>query len=149
MNNYKKFDTKSLRKSVTFYISAAMLLLIIFTAVATSVIQNSRQAQREKEYSSQIHRSIDHTINHFIQDYSSRVDRMINTTGMPELLAKREIWENSWIVKVEDIKDYDLSAKNPNKQTEEIIRKPNEILKDLEENDEKIKELFVELKNIL
>jgi len=68
---------------------------------------------------------------------------------IPELLAKRENWENSWIVKVEDIKDYDLSAKNPNKQTEEIIRKPNEILNDLEQNDEQIRNLFSELKQIL
>jgi type I restriction enzyme M protein len=68
---------------------------------------------------------------------------------IPELLAKRENWENSWIVKVEDIKDYDLSAKNPNKQTEEIIRNPNEILNDLEQNDEQIRNLFSELKQIL
>jgi len=43
----------------------------------------------------------------------------------------------------------EFSAKNPNNKNEEIIRKPDEIFKDLEKNDEKINELLGELKNIL
>ena len=68
---------------------------------------------------------------------------------IPELLKKREVWEKSWIVKVEDIKDYDISAKNPNTNNEEIIRTPSEIFKELSENDKKISELLSELKVIL
>lgn len=48
--------------------------------------------------------------------------------NIPELLKERKISENSWIIKVEDIKDYDLSAKNPNKNKEEILRSPEEII---------------------
>lgn len=68
---------------------------------------------------------------------------------IPNLLKKREIWENSWIVKVGDIKDYDLSAKNPNKLKEEILRTPDEIIKNIEKNDEEIKILVSELKKII
>jgi len=68
---------------------------------------------------------------------------------IPELLHKREIWDNSWIVKVEDIKDYDISAKNPNNKNEEIIRTPNEIFEELEINDKQISKLLSELKVIL
>lgn len=68
---------------------------------------------------------------------------------IPELLQKREVWPNSWIVKASDIKDYDLSAKNPNKSKEEEIRTPNEIFDEMKENDEVINNLLWELKEIL
>jgi type I restriction enzyme M protein len=50
----------------------------------------------------------------------------------------RAITENSWTVNVSDIKDYDLSAKNPNKIKEQIHRDPKEILQDIEKNNERI-----------
>ncbi len=68
---------------------------------------------------------------------------------IPELLHKRNISDNSWIVKVGDIKDYDISAKNPNNKNEEIIRTPNEIFEELETNDKQISKLLWELKIIL
>ncbi len=68
---------------------------------------------------------------------------------IPELLQKREVWDNSWIVKVEDIKDYDISAKNPNNKNEEIIREPNEIFEELEKNDKEINKMLAELKVVL
>lgn len=68
---------------------------------------------------------------------------------IPEMLQKREVWPNSWIIKAEDIKDYDLSAKNPNKSKEEEIRTPNEIFDEMKENDEVINNLLWELKEIL
>lgn len=68
---------------------------------------------------------------------------------IPELLQKREISEKSWTVKVEDLKDFDLSAKNPNKIKEEIIRNPEEIISEIEKNNLEITKLVSELKNIL
>ena len=68
---------------------------------------------------------------------------------IPELLQKREISENSWTVKVEDLKNFDLSAKNPNKIKEEIIRNPEEIISEIEKNNLEITKLVSELKNIL
>ena len=68
---------------------------------------------------------------------------------IPELLQKGEISENSWTVKVEDLKNFDLSAKNPNKIKEEIIRNPQEIISEIEKNNLEITKLVSELKNIL
>ena len=68
---------------------------------------------------------------------------------IPELLQKREISENSWTVKGEDLKNFDLSAKNPNKIKEEIIRNPEEIISEIEKNNLEITKLVSELKNIL
>ena len=68
---------------------------------------------------------------------------------IPELMKKRKISDNSWIVKVEDIKDFDISAKNPNNKNEEIIRTPNEIFEELTDNDKQISTLLSELKDIL
>ena len=68
---------------------------------------------------------------------------------IPELLQKREVWPNSWIVNAWDIKDYDLSAKNPNKAKEADIRSPNEIFEELQSNDQTINQLIWELKEIL
>ena len=50
---------------------------------------------------------------------------------IPTLLKKREITENSWIMRVEDIVEYDISAKNPHKKQETQLRSPDEILTEL------------------
>ncbi len=68
---------------------------------------------------------------------------------IPELLKKRELGDNSWIVNVEDIKDYDISAKNPYKGEEEVLRSPDEIMKSLQENEKIITENLLELNKIL
>lgn len=65
-----------------------------------------------------------------------------------EFLKERKISKNSWIVKVEDIKDYDLSAKNPNKNSEKILRKPEEIISEIEKNNIEIEKNVKELKKI-
>jgi len=61
----------------------------------------------------------------------------------------KKLTENSWTVNVNDIKDYDLSAKNPNKIKEIVHRDPKEILQDIEKNNEKIISIVSELKNIV
>ena len=68
---------------------------------------------------------------------------------IPELLQKREISENSWIVKVEDLKNFDLSAKNPNKIKEEFFREPDEILTEMTENEIEIQKILENLKTHL
>jgi type I restriction enzyme M protein len=64
---------------------------------------------------------------------------------------KREISENSWIVKVEDVvkRDYDLSAKNPNKAKSVVYRKPEELVKSVLEKEKEIEEILEEIKKIL
>ena len=68
---------------------------------------------------------------------------------IPALLEKRELWDNSWIVNIEDIKDFDISAKNPNKKAEAEIRKPDVIVKELQENEDKIWIALKELSYVL
>jgi len=55
--------------------------------------------------------------------------------------------ENSWRIDIEDVdpKTYDLSAKNPNKNLEQALRDPKEILKEMKKLNEESVEL---LKNI-
>lgn len=50
----------------------------------------------------------------------------------------KKITENSWKVNVNDVKDFDLSAKNPNKVKEVIHRAPKDILEDIEKNNKKV-----------
>ena len=61
----------------------------------------------------------------------------------------KKITENSWMVDINDIKDYDLSAKNPNKIKEQVHRDPKEIIEDIEKNEKKISELIENIKKII
>lgn len=61
----------------------------------------------------------------------------------------KAITENSWTVKISDIKDYDISAKNPNKIKEIIHRAPKEIIEDIEANEKKVIELIGAIKKML
>ena len=64
-------------------------------------------------------------------------------------MQKREISEDSWTIKVEDLKNFDLSAKNPNKIKEEIFREPDEILTEMTENEIEIQKILENLKTHL
>jgi type I restriction enzyme M protein len=59
--------------------------------------------------------------------------------------------ENSWSINVKDVDltTFDLSAKNPNKAEEVALRKPNEILKDMEKLDEANRKLLKSVSLIL
>lgn len=50
---------------------------------------------------------------------------------MISAFKEREVWPHSWIVPYWEIKDYDLSAKNPANIKEIIHRAPNEIMEDI------------------
>lgn len=57
---------------------------------------------------------------------------------------ERKITANSWLVSKKELEErnYDLSAKNPNTKEEKSLRKVEEILDDLKQNQEKAKELL-------
>jgi len=61
---------------------------------------------------------------------------------------KREISENSWIVKIKDIikRDYDLSAKNPNKMKGVTYRKPKELVESISKKEKEIFGILEKLK---
>ncbi len=65
------------------------------------------------------------------------------------LSKERKDTPKSWIVKVSDIRDYDLSAKNPNKAKEEALASPDVILWNIEERNSVINGLMSELRIII
>ena len=65
------------------------------------------------------------------------------------LKEKRIETDNSWLVNVEDIKDYDLSAKNPNAEQEEELLPPKEILQAVRTNDKELGELINDIEGLL
>jgi type I restriction enzyme M protein len=67
-----------------------------------------------------------------------------------EKWQKREISENSWIVRVDEIikRDYDLSAKNPNKIKGPIYRKPEELVKSVLKQEKAIEGILAKIKKI-
>lgn len=66
-----------------------------------------------------------------------------------ELYQTRAATPNSWTIKVSDIKEYDLSAKNPNKQRDVEHLPPAEILAKLKANDGEISNLLNEIEQIM
>ncbi|KQC34328.1 DNA methyltransferase [Nonlabens sp. YIK11] len=57
--------------------------------------------------------------------------------------------ENDWTIKASDIKDYDLSAKNPHKVEDVIHRSPQELLSSIKKNDATIKELMNQIESLI
>ena len=66
-----------------------------------------------------------------------------------DLFKKREITENSWFINVEDIKDYDLSAKNPNKNTEVVFEDPKIILERIKKSNKEIQKSIDNLSSFI
>ena len=61
----------------------------------------------------------------------------------------RKITENSWIVNVNDIKDFDISAKNPNKNDAIEHKSPIELVENIKLNNAEINDLMDEIETIL
>lgn len=68
---------------------------------------------------------------------------------MISAFKKREVWSHSWIVPSWEIKDYDLSAKNPANIKEIIHRAPNEIMEDIIRTNESIVDATSVLRTLL
>ena len=62
---------------------------------------------------------------------------------------KRELTQNSWIVHVNDIKDYDISAKNPNNVEVIEHKSPLELVENIKANNKEIDELMDEIEAVL
>ncbi len=66
-----------------------------------------------------------------------------------EIWKERKLTENSWIVSVNDIIDYDISAKNPNSVEVVEHKAPLELVEHIKANNAKISDLMDEIENIL
>ena len=79
-------------------------------------------------------------------------NKPINNEHFAEFLDSwetRKITENSWIVNVNDIKDFDISAKNPNKNETIEHKSPIELVENIKLNNAEINDLMDEIETIL
>jgi type I restriction enzyme M protein len=84
--------------------------------------------------------------------YKLTKNKPINQKHMEEFLElypKRSDNERSWTVKVDDIKDFDISAKNPNNQEDIEHLAPTELLEKIKDNDKSITSLMDEVAEII
>lgn len=61
----------------------------------------------------------------------------------------RNITENSWIVNINDIKDFNMSAKNPNRDDSVEHKSPIELVENIKLNNKEINDLMDEIEEIL
>lgn len=61
----------------------------------------------------------------------------------------RKLTDNSWIVNIKDIKDFDISAKNPNRNDAIEHKSPIELVENIKLNNEEITDLMNEIEAIL
>lgn len=66
-----------------------------------------------------------------------------------ESWQERKITENSWVVNVNDIKDFDISAKNPNRIETIEHKSPIELVENIKVNNQEINDLMGEIEAIL
>jgi type I restriction enzyme M protein len=84
--------------------------------------------------------------------YKLTKNKPIQYEHFKEFLASwetRELTENSWIVHVDDIKEYDISAKNPNKDESIEHKSPIELVENIKDNNKEINDLMDEIEEIL
>lgn len=86
----KQQDTLSLRRSVTFSIVLTMFFLIVMIVAVTNLFQDYTHDQYEKEHTVQVYSTIEKTIEHYIKEYEYIAKRIIKTTGLVELLKKKD-----------------------------------------------------------
>ncbi len=66
-----------------------------------------------------------------------------------DLLPKKIASENSWTVNISDVQNYDLSAKNPNKAKQAALKSSVELMKEIQEDNERITDLLGEVAKVL
>jgi len=79
-------------------------------------------------------------------------NKPINNDHFKEFLSvwkDRTITENSWIVNINDIKDFDISAKNPNRNEAIEHKSPIELVENIKLNNNEINDLMDEIEAIL
>ena len=84
--------------------------------------------------------------------YKLTKNKPINNEHFTEFLDSwetRKITDNSWIVNVNDIKDFDISAKNPKKNDAIEHKSPIELVENIKLNNAEINDLMDEIETIL
>lgn len=84
--------------------------------------------------------------------YKLTKNKPINYEHFEEFLdawSERKITENSWVVNINDIKEFDISAKNPNKNEAIVHKSPVEIVESIKLNNLEINNLMDEIEELL
>ena len=61
-----------------------------------------------------------------------------------------ELWSKAGATptyRVENIEEYDLDQRNPNREKEKSLESPDKILNDIVQNNKELSELFIKMKN--
>ncbi len=77
-----------LERSVIFFIATGMLFLIITSIGITKVLDHKNQNRMQKEFTQQLHSSIEHVINHHENDNLYRLRRLVTTSKLIEMIKK-------------------------------------------------------------
>jgi len=56
---------------------------------------------------------------------------------------------NAWVVKIEDIKDFNLDLKNPSDVEEQIDLSPHELIQQIISDEKKTLELLTDVENLI
>ena len=64
-------------------------------------------------------------------------------------VKERTLTPNSWLLHVNDIKEFDISAKNPTKKEEIAHKSPLELIESIKENNAEVASLCEEIEAIL
>lgn len=80
--------------------------------------------------------------------------KIMQNEDLEEILGKwkkREVSENSWVVSIEDIKErgFGISPRNPNSAESAELLPPNEIIKEMENNQIEVNQIVSKLKEML
>ena len=80
----------------------------------------------------------------------SAVEDQTNTKFNDDVtLSAVEAQCNNWTLNIADIKDYDLSAKNPHKVVEVVHQTPKDLLKVIKQNDAEINTLMKQIEQLI
>ncbi len=84
--------------------------------------------------------------------YKLTKNKPINNEHFKDFLEcwdDRKETDNSWIVNINDIKDYDISAKNPNNIKVIVHKSPIKLVENIKDNNKQIDNLMAEIESIL
>lgn len=129
------------RFNVHTIVSLPSGVFLPYSGVKTNVIFFDRNGSTSEIYYYEVNPS-----------YKLTKNKPIQNEHFAEFLAcwqERKLTDSSWLVNVNDIKDFDISAKNPNKAEAVAHVSPLELVATIKQNNAQIDELMTEIEAIL
>lgn len=86
----KKLDTRSLRRTVTFFIALAMIILAIAAMGTTALIQKKRQNQMQEEYAKLVQNGVNYVIDSFTKQYTYYIEHIVKMPDIIKMLKNED-----------------------------------------------------------